>query len=446
MPRKLPSRNWMIFIGVVGTWTGLLVYDRTQKKRIRQKWCDLVAPLAHEPLAPNEMQRRMTVILAAPPGDGLLSARDHFHEYVKPVLAAAAMDWEVVEGRREGDVRAGVAERIRKIRRSRGEKGDAPTTEGEEGPDADAAIVEVRKNQGIKEWKNDEGREGMAGEIVIGRHTWKEYIRGLHEGWLGPLDIPTPPAAEQAPAAVLEQPLVEPVAPKDFPPASSETPSDETSPTTPPTPEPEKKEEEPPKPTKPKRPPPFMTPEQYPSATASPNLPDDLPSTTTLPFPHILGISHTPIRIYRYLTRRHLQDDIGRRVAAAVLDIRKPYSTSVPSPAEDDPSHTLHELETPFLNEEGEWFKTVRKRAAKAEKEGKTEADREPGEEWIWTEPMVLDQRIVSRMSKFDMDKGDEEYWRLKMKNLEAERLRREAERNGAADEGRMIEEAAKNL
>jgi hypothetical protein len=29
---------------------------------------------------------------------------------------------------------------------------------------------------------------GPKGDLVIGRHTWKEYIRGLHEGWLGPLD------------------------------------------------------------------------------------------------------------------------------------------------------------------------------------------------------------------------------------------------------------------
>lgn len=61
---------------------------------------------------------------SAPPGDGLRAAREHFHEYVKPILVAGAVDWEVIEGRKEGDVRAGLAAKIRRLRRRNGEKGD----------------------------------------------------------------------------------------------------------------------------------------------------------------------------------------------------------------------------------------------------------------------------------------------------------------------------------
>ena len=32
--------------------------------------------------------------------------------------------------------------------------------------------------------------DGVAGDMVVGRHTWREYIRGSHEGWLGPVDAP----------------------------------------------------------------------------------------------------------------------------------------------------------------------------------------------------------------------------------------------------------------
>src|SRR3954467_1991658 len=80
---KLPSRNWLIFCTIVGSWTGALVYDRREKKRIQAKWCALVSHLKDETLPSTAMQRKITVYLSAPPADGLLNSREHFHEYVK---------------------------------------------------------------------------------------------------------------------------------------------------------------------------------------------------------------------------------------------------------------------------------------------------------------------------------------------------------------------------
>lgn len=158
------------------------MYDRHQRKLAERKWCTLVSHLAREPLPVNSLQRKLTIYLSAPPGDGLRSAREYFQEYIKPVLVAAALDWEVVEGRREGDVRAGTAERVRKLRRKGGEAGQA-----EEEEDAETLVDQTRYRTGIRDL------DGVKGDIVIGRHTWKEYIRGLHEGWLGPLDPPPNP-------------------------------------------------------------------------------------------------------------------------------------------------------------------------------------------------------------------------------------------------------------
>ncbi len=135
------------------------------------------------------MPRKLTIYLSAPPGDGLRTAQDHFTEYVKPILAASGLDWDYVQGRMQGDVRAVVAERMRKARRGwENEPEDASHI-----PTNDELVEMHRKTRNISEY------DGVRGDVVIGRHTWKEYVRGLHEGWLGPLVAPRGGARPRAP-------------------------------------------------------------------------------------------------------------------------------------------------------------------------------------------------------------------------------------------------------
>lgn len=108
----------MIFLAVTGSFATAVTYDRYQKRNIQQRWCNAVSHLADEPLSPQTMPRRITVFLEAPPGDYLLSARDYFKEFVKPILVAAAIEWELVEGRKEGDIRHKLADQIRDRRRN----------------------------------------------------------------------------------------------------------------------------------------------------------------------------------------------------------------------------------------------------------------------------------------------------------------------------------------
>ena len=59
-----------------------------------------------------------------------------------------------------------------------------------------------------------------------------------------------------------------------------------------------------------------------------PSLPDPPPSTpeytfTYVPSLHILGIRHTPKRIYRFLTRRYVADEICEQVVACILEQAK---------------------------------------------------------------------------------------------------------------------------
>ncbi|KAF2722789.1 hypothetical protein K431DRAFT_345269 [Polychaeton citri CBS 116435] len=418
LPRlRLPSRNWLIFWGVVGSFAGAVIYDKQQTKRNRQKWCDLVSHISQQPLATTEMPRRVTIYLSAPPGDGLRAAREHFHDYVKPILVAAAMDWDVVEGRKEGDVRYKSAEKIRRKRRKGGEVGGL-----EEGEEVDNAVADLREKNGTKE------EAGPAGDIVIGRHTWKEYIRGMHEGWLGPViepprpvdiigegesgsqtnvdgspsldnvavktaaktavaDMPSPSATalEGVLTPAEEAEAVEAVVSKEDDAQSAEKKAGE------------KKKEEEEKP-KPRHPPPFIQPSEYSQAPLSPLVPEVIGPSLGIPFPHLLGIRNTPIRIYRFLTRRKLADQIGRDVATVVLAANRPYSTSS---LVDDSSATndgmqAAEQSSVLQHEESDWWKKTVYR------------ERGEHEEAVFIEPLVLDDRLAQRMRKFELSDEDE--------------------------------------
>lgn len=414
---KLPSRNWLIFWTIIGSFTSTLLYDRYHKKKAQRKWCTLVSHLAQEPLPVNMMPRRITIFLAAPPGDGLRVSRDHFHEYIKPILVAGAMDWDVVEGRREGEVRAGLAEKIRKLRKRNGETSQVePAEESQED-----LYHEMRKRAGITDW------DGVQGDLVVGRHTWKEYIRGLHEGWLGSLDEPQiaqdekidlQPLAAQSP----DYPLSEK--------PSSETPSSSPSETDSPSPDspPEKSGE---KPAKPPMTPPYIRPSEYASSPAAPTLPTSLPPSLPVALPHLLGFFNSPIRIYRFLTRRHLADSTGASVAALVLasqSRRFTQSTDFASAIDPDDvslvvdtqtesavtqTKEMWEQEAVLREEESEWHKS----AWKTNDEGDTR-------ERVWQERMVIDGRIGERMRRFELKSGQQE----EAAKLEAEK--------GQEDEG----------
>ena len=404
---KLPSRNWMIFLTITGSFTGAIMYDRREKRRVQQKWAELVAHLSKESLPIDQMRRKLTVYLSAPPGDGLRVARDHFKEYVKPILVAAALDYNVVEGRREGDVRAGTAENIRKMRRKAGESSSVVEEVGVE-----AVVAATREQMGI----HDE--PGPKGDLVIGRHTWKEYVRGLHEGWLGPLDAPPPPPEEPSIEAI-EAPIAD-KAPEATSPEISTIESLESSldaDKKDDTPDPkaeEAKEAEKEKSDKPAGPTPaYISTSEYSSVSLPPSLPQSFDSSMPVDFPHILGFLNTPIRMYRFLTQRYLAENVGREVAAIVLAANaRPYHDntfsadseptgasvdSTPSPDRSfaDLPPRNYEQQTVLKDAEKEWHKSVRKRE-------------EDDKEREWLDDVVLDQRIASRMQRALLSPEDE--------------------------------------
>ncbi|CAI6257069.1 unnamed protein product [Periconia digitata] len=378
---KLPSRNWMIFLGVTGSWTAAVMYDRREKKRIQKKWTKMVEHIARETQDVHQLPRKLTIYLSAPPADGLLSAREHFNEYVKPILVAAALDWDAIEGRREGDVRAGLAERIRRLRIRRGEH----TTEPVE-PDLQDIIGEMRQRSGAVEWN------GPAGDVVIGRHTWKEYVRGMHEGWLGPLDNPTP-IVEEPPAPAVPVPE----ASLDATTNPSSTTTDDASPTvvheSAKPEEPEKPKEDENKPKKKVQPPPFNRPSDYAEANLPVTCPQALGPAVAIPLQHLLGFWNFPIRMYRFLNRRKVADEVGRDTVAAVLGAYRPFHTESDGLA----GNSQWEQQKLLAHEEPDWHKSATKR------------EEEDDKERVWLDDMVLDPRIAERMRKFELDSDVEQ-------------------------------------
>lgn len=364
---KLPSRNWSIFLAITGSFTAAVIYDKREKKRAQRKWCKLVEHVAKEPLDPRAMPRRLTIFLEAPPTDGLRVAQDHFKEYVKPILVASGLDWEFIQGRKEGDIRAEVAEKIRTSRLP------PHLRTGEDDP-----IARTRASQGVKEF------DGPAGDIIIGRHTWKEYVRGLHEGWLGPLTEP-PRAEPEAPQ--LEEKKSE--IPETLPGITIHESQGQTEvpPETP------KKEDE-----KRMKPLPFILTSEYSGAEEPTDIPIFFDPSQPIAFPHILGFLNTPTRLVRFLNRRNLADEIGRNTAAIILSSFRPYDiTSTPqdsSPISEVVSQS--EQESILIEEERDWHKATRVRV-----------DGEP--ERTWLDSMVLDPRIARRMRKAELTPEEEE-------------------------------------
>ncbi|CAG9939198.1 unnamed protein product [Clonostachys rosea f. rosea IK726] len=367
LPKKLPSRNWMIFLTVTGAISAAIIYDKREKNRATAKWRRAVAPLADEKLSScTQLPRKLTIYLESPPGDGFYVARNHFVEYVKPVLSSSGLDWEFVQGRMQGDVRAAVAEKIRYSRR-KSERPDEPM------PDTDEArLEEIRKQMGVPDY------EGIKGDLVIGRHTWKEYVRGLHEGWLGPLDPPAQPEAEPTPVPKAAEAVPAVNGEGDSKPAEDEK-------------KPEEGKEEEKKPERPPQPVPYNSIKDYDSAALPAQIPDEFSPSVIIPLPHRIGFTHTFVRLGRFFNRRKLADDIGREVAAACFAASREYRST--GEGEYEQQYTL-------FQEEKDWVKSVWQ-------EEKPDEDAEkpvgPPKEKIWASPMVVDSRIVLRMRRFEI-------------------------------------------
>lgn len=241
IPRlRLPSRNWMIFWTVLAAFGGGAAYDKYEQVQLRKKYMEALAPLGQLPMPIDAMPRRVTIFIAPPPSDFLEESLRVFRRFVKPLLNSAAIDFDIVSEQRQGEIRYRVAEDIRSVRRKyrdqleelvRTPALDKPLeTEfikpnsvfhwsdnsksannakvyDEDGSEVSSKLTKIlsplsvlgvnyksQVSKDITDLKSEdiniEHPEQKGGVICIGRGAYKEYITGVNEGLLGPLDPP----------------------------------------------------------------------------------------------------------------------------------------------------------------------------------------------------------------------------------------------------------------
>lgn len=225
---RLPSRNWTIFWTLLTASIGGIVYDKYEQKQIRNRYREIVEPLSHQRMDINRMPRKVTVFIAPPPSDYLETSMKVWRRYVKPILYWGGLDYELVEADSQGVIRHEVAKRIREVRKQlletqlAGENEQSkeykPHKVKEQNSDQDEEFdpqqakkfkeeFDYSKALGVfRKWKAPglvyedslvEYPELSGGVICLGRGAYKEYITGLHEGMLGPLDAPEDPEKSQ---------------------------------------------------------------------------------------------------------------------------------------------------------------------------------------------------------------------------------------------------------
>ncbi|EPY53531.1 TIM22 inner membrane protein import complex subunit Tim54 [Schizosaccharomyces cryophilus OY26] len=290
MKSYLPGRNMSIFLGVVGCISGGIYYDTHQRNLTVQKYCSQVAHLSKAPLEPQALPRKVRVYLHGPPGDGIWVAREEFEKYVRPILNAAAVDFEVFESKGEGNLLEQIARSIWKKRNGISDV-----------PEAEKFLKSFLKES-----------EEPSVNLLFGRHALKEFLYGIkyafsdeyHEKAVNEMKKEQEPPKENPETTEI---------PQSNPQETNGSESSETS---------EQKSASPAEDISLSR-----------NLTVNEDVPPGLIDLVALfPLPHLLGFTNTPKRIYRFFKRRYLAEELGEITKNVVLNLE-----TVPFPKTDGP-------------------------------------------------------------------------------------------------------------
>lgn len=219
---KLPSRNWLIFWSVAGTLTGGIIYDKWRQRVLRDEYMKEFFKLGNQEFPINERPRRLRIYVAPPPNDYLDESLKYLRRFVKPILNSSGIDFQIVTMEKQGDIRFRVAQEIRDLRKSIIERESSKKDQAETATNTNTVSLDegnVNSIKSVKELYQPMDVIGLAkikdfeelkdkvtyqdglvedvrlagGIICIGRGAYKEYINGVHEGLLGPLEEPERP-------------------------------------------------------------------------------------------------------------------------------------------------------------------------------------------------------------------------------------------------------------
>lgn len=381
IPRiSLPSRNWLIFWSVLIGVGSSIAYDKYEQKQIRKKWMASVSHLSEEVYTNDRIPRKLTIYIAPPPNDFLDESLRIFRKFIKPVLNAGSVDFEIFSESRQGDIRSAVAQRIRDLRIKEAEKGKIQPDQTKENGIGEPPEYVRRSDlykpsdvlglykvfpQKIEIVSDDANNEVAGGIVCIGRGAFKEYISGVHEGLLGPLQKPQAIADEEARRAEAK------AKDKEENPTKYSDDDDEDN------------DNLKPVPMK------FINSSDYANAPLAPefNMDTVIKDDKGIPLffeqpvyvysvPTIQGFKNVPRKMYRFFTKRFFADDYGERTTHIVNKDTRPFKEKDVLMAKEE------EVDWP-----PNWVKKGTER----------------GSEWV--QELAYDDRVISRMRVFDVKK-----------------------------------------
>ncbi|CAI2168600.1 16515_t:CDS:2 [Funneliformis geosporum] len=178
---KLPSKKALAFFGTCAGIISLIYRDNKLSDEYKSRVEKKVSHLSLEPLNVHDLPRRVTVYLAPPLGDDIRKTKIHFREYVKPVLNAAALEYDIVEGTRPGQLRSIVREAIREKRKKELSSSQQQSPLSNQLSDSDQPFKNITSSKPIG-----------SGTIIVGRVSFVEYLQGLNDGCIASLEDPSP--------------------------------------------------------------------------------------------------------------------------------------------------------------------------------------------------------------------------------------------------------------
>ncbi|CAO3667910.1 unnamed protein product [Rhizopus stolonifer] len=169
---KAPSKGTLIFSGIAGALSGT-IYTSNNATELRKNLTQRVQHLADRPCGVHEMPRKVLVYISAPPGDGLEKSRNWFREYVKPILVAGAVDYEVKEAVEPGQIESSVIEELVKQRRV----GESIENEESVQPKVTNPFINMGGAKQLPSSKSE-----IDGILAVGRNAYREVLSGLSKG------------------------------------------------------------------------------------------------------------------------------------------------------------------------------------------------------------------------------------------------------------------------
>ena len=365
------------------------------------RYVEKVKPLAEKPWPIDKLPRKVTVFVAPPPDDYLETSLKVWRRFVKPILYYAGLDYNVVQEDSQGVIRTTVAEEIRKLRRrkrgnDKGEdQGEETVVNANDIRDVLGIFYERQKMDKVvreDELISDDQSYLSGGVICVGRGAYKEYITGIHEGLLGPLDPPKPLDNESDSNSENAKEESSPQSQPTVPSSSDDRPTDADANS--------KKEDEETEKKDSKTIPRYIQPDQYKDAQFPPPEFPQLDKTHPIRFPEtncpiwlhqpllmislpsLSGFLNIPRRIYRFYRRRYYVESVCEQTLRVVNE--EPIRSFV----------NPDDLQL-GLAEEQDWPKGWVKRGLQRESE--------------WTREFVGDSRVTELMYTYNDNVPDED-------------------------------------